>query len=141
MQINQPYELHSDKLLSATANNNRITKLIGHAKLVLKTDQITITANELWFYSEDKKLDAFKNVKIIKEDPVNGRITATSDTAEYYETDKKAKLTGSAKIVQDKDELQGEIIRIEFTGTAPNFEIDGNVSAVVYPKPEQKKPE
>ncbi|MFB3895939.1 MAG: LptA/OstA family protein [bacterium] len=141
LQINQPYEIYGDKLLSATINKTRITKLIGHAKLILKTDKITITANELWFYSEEKKLNAFKNVMIIKDDPVNGRITATADTAEYYEADKKAKLTGGAKIVRDKDVLQGDIIKIEFTSSGPNIEIEGNVNGMVYPKPESNKPE
>lgn len=141
LQLNQPYEIYSDKLLSSTLNKNRITKLIGHAKLILKNDKITITANELWFYSEEKKLLAYTNVMIVKEDEVNGRITATADTAEYYETDKKAKLIGSAKIVRDKDVLQGDILKIEFTASGPNLEIEGNVAGVMYPKPEQKKPE
>lgn len=141
LQISQPYEIYGDKLVSTTINKTRITKLVGHAKLVLKTDKITISANELWFYSEEKKLEAFKNVMIVKADPVNGRITATADTAEYYEADKKAKLAGAAKIVRDKDVLQGDIIRIEFTSSGPNFEIEGNVNGIVYPKPESNKPE
>jgi hypothetical protein len=140
MQLGQPYEIYGDKLLSSTINKNRITKLIGHAKLILKTDKTTITAQELWFYSKEKKLDAFKNVMIVKEDPVNGLITATADTAEYYEADKKAKLTGAAKIVRDKDVLQGDIIKIEFTNAGPNMEIE-HVNGIVYPKPEQNKPE
>jgi len=130
----QPYEMYGDKFLSTVINKTRISKLIGHAKLVLKNDNITVTADEIWYYSEEKKLQAFRNVTILKEDAVNGNTIATSESAQYMEIGKKAILTGSPKIIQDKNEIKGDKITIEFAEVGSIIEIEGNVFGLIYPK-------
>ncbi|MDI6782551.1 MAG: hypothetical protein QME64_00460 [bacterium] len=139
LRTDQPYEMYGDKFLSTVVNKTRISKLIGHAKLILKNDKITVTADEIWYYSDEKKLKALRNVIILKEDPVNGNTTATADFAEYLELGKKANLTGSPKIIQEKNEINGDTIRIEFSDTGAIIEIEGNVSGLIYPKPTKPK--
>jgi len=135
LRTDQPYEMYGDKFLSSVINKSRVSKIIGHAKLVLKNDKITVTAQEIWYNSDDKKMQAYRKVVINKEDEINGKIVAIADTAEYYELKKKAILNGSPKIIQDKNEITGDKITIEFAETGAIIEIDGNVSGQIYPKP------
>jgi lipopolysaccharide transport protein LptA len=139
LSTDQPYEMYGDKFRSSTINKTRISKLIGHAKLVLINDKITVTADEIWYYSDAKKLQAFHNVTIFKEDAVNGNTTATADNAEYMEIERKTLLTGSPKVIQGKNEIKGNKITIEFLDSGANLEIEGNVFGLIYPKSSEPK--
>ncbi|MCX7919321.1 MAG: hypothetical protein N3A72_06900 [bacterium] len=139
LSTDQPYEMYGDKFISSVVNNQRISKLIGHAKLVLKNDNITVTATEIWYHSDEKKMQAFKNVVIVKEDAVNGKIVATADMIEYYEIAKKVLLTGAPKVTQEKNEIKGDSITIEFADTGAIIEIEGNVNAMIYPRTKETK--
>lgn len=141
LQTTQPYEMQGDKFTSEIINGKRVSKLIGHAKLVLKNDKITIIAHEIWYYTEEKKLQAMKNVTIIKEDQVNGKITATANYTEYYEIEKKAILTGSPQLVQGESKVSGDKITAVFPESGAVIEIEGNVFGLLVPKETEPKKE
>lgn len=142
--VEQPYEISCDRIEYETLENNKTSiKLIGNASLTLKEDKVTVTAEKIFFFPDERKMTAFNNVKIVKLDPKNPEgvpIIATAQQVEYFQKENKLILVGSPQLSQGKNKLTATQMVLIFQEKGYKLECQGNCAGIVYiekPSPSQ----
>lgn len=132
----QPYEISCERIEYETIENNKTSlKLIGNASLTLKEDKVTVTAEKILFFPNERKMTAFNNVKIVKLNPKNPEelpIIATAQQVDYFQKENKLILIGSPQLSQGKNKLAAAQMVLIFQEKGYKLECQGNCTGIIY---------
>jgi lipopolysaccharide export system protein LptA len=132
----QPIEIASDRLEGNDQTGN--AKFSGN--VVAKQGEVTIYAEELSIYYQSGSRDIEKIVALNGVRIVQGERTATGDKAIFFNQQGKVVLSGSPKVHQGQDFVQGDEITVflnEERSVVTGKE-GGRVNAVFHPQGDKR---
>lgn len=119
----------------------RESLVIFTGNVVAKQDTSTQQADKMEVYLDEKgervvRIISIGNVKIVTEDCRTG----TSRRSEYYDDDQKIVLIGNAKVWEEENVIEGDVITIWLNEDRSVVEgsKQSRVKAIFYPKKEEK---
>lgn len=130
----QPVEITADRMEADDAAKSLV--FIGNA--VARQEGVTINADRLTIYyaaqgGDVDRIVAEGNVRIVQ-----GNRLATGGRAEYFRLEERMVLTGSPKVSEEKNSVQGHeiVLFIKENRSVVTGGRDGRVNAVFQPKAE-----
>lgn len=133
--VTQPIDIASDRLEADDVA--RRVSFVGH--VVVRQGNVSLYAHQVMVHYGEKRQDVERLEAAGEVRIVQGERIATADRAVMYNLEKKIVLSGSARVLQGQDSVQGEEITVflEQDRSVVSSQQGGRVKAVFHPRQEE----